>query len=118
MLDRIKAGEARQKLIGKLGIGMKTLERIVAKEEKIRELAATTTDTSRKRKRTGKHEHIDSALESWFESVRKQKQTVTGQLLMEKSKDFAKHLDSEFSPSIGWLGRWKKRMGIKVKRGH
>ena len=118
MLDRIKAGEARQKLIGKLGIGMKTLERIVAKEEKIRELAATTTDTSRKRKKTGKHEHIDSALESWFESVRKQKQTVTGQLLMEKSKDFAKHLDSEFSPSIGWLGRWKKRMGIKVKRGH
>ena len=37
---------------------------------------------------------------------------------MEKSKDFAKHLDSEFSPSIGWLGRWKKRMGIKFKRGH
>ena len=44
MLDRIKAGEARQKLIGKLGIGMKTLERIVAKKEKIRELAATTTE--------------------------------------------------------------------------
>ena len=37
---------------------------------------------------------------------------------MEKSKDFAERLGSDFTPSTGWLARWKNRMGIKFKRAH
>ena len=37
---------------------------------------------------------------------------------MEKSKDFAERLGSDFTPSTGWLARWKNRMGIKIKRAH
>ena len=97
---------------------MRTLERIVANEAEIRQTAATVPDTSRKRKRTGKNEDVESALGSWFSAIRNKKQTVTGPMLMEKSKDFAKRLGSDFTPSTGWLARWKKRMGIKFKRAH
>ena len=115
MLDRIKSGEPRQKLVGELGISMRTLERVVANEAEIRETAATIPDRSRKRKRTGKNEYVESALGSWFSAIRNKKQTVTGPMLMEKSRDFAKRLGSDFTPSTGWLARWKKRMGIKFK---
>ena len=111
MLDRIKAGESRQKLVAEMGIAMRTLERIVANEKEIRQTAASISDTSRKRKRTGKDKDIDSALGSWFSAVRGKKQTVTGPMLMEKSKDFAERLGSDFNPSVGWLSRWKNRMG-------
>ena len=58
MLDRIKAGEPRQKLVAEMGISMRTLERIVANEAEIRDTAATIPDKSRKRKRTGKNEEL------------------------------------------------------------
>ena len=115
ILDRVKAGENRQKLIGEFGICLRTLERIVAKESEIRESAATAPDTSRKRKRCGKNSDVDSALGTWFAAVRNKKQTVTGPMLMEKSKQFAERLGTDFTPSVGWLSRWKKRMGIKFK---
>ena len=108
MLDRIKSGEPRQKLVGEFGIAKRTLERIVTNEAEIRQTAATVPDTSRKRKRTGKDEDVESALGSWFSAIRNKKQTVTSPTLMEKSKDFAKRLGSDFTPSTGWLARWKK----------
>ena len=46
MLDRIKAGEPRQKLVAEMGISMRTLERIVANEAEIRDTAATIQDKS------------------------------------------------------------------------
>ena len=105
MLDRIKSGEQRQKIVGELGISMRTFERIVANEAEIRQRAATVPDRSRKRKRTGKNEDVESALGSWFSAIRNKKHTVTGPMLMEKSKDFAKRLGSDFTPSTGWLAR-------------
>ena len=54
----------------------------------------------------------------WFSAVRGKKQTVTGPMLMEKSKEFAERLGSDFNPSVGWLSRWKNRMSIKFKRAH
>ena len=70
MLDKIKAGEPRQKLVAEMGISMRTLDRIVANEAEIRDTAATIPDKSRKRKRTGKNEDVESALGSWFSAVR------------------------------------------------
>ena len=69
MLDRIKAGEPRQKPVAEMGISMRTLERIVANEVEIRDTAATIPDKSRKRKRTGKNEDVESALGSWFRQL-------------------------------------------------
>ena len=96
MLDRIKAGESRQKLVAEMGIAMRTLERIIANEEEIHQTTASISDTSRKRKRTGKDKDVESALGSWFSAVRGKKQTVTGPMVMVKSKDFAERLGSDF----------------------
>ena len=46
MLDRIKSGDPRQKLVGELGISMRTLERIVTNEAEIRDTAVTVPDMS------------------------------------------------------------------------
>ena len=56
---------------------MRTLERIVANEAEIRDTATTIPDKSRKRKRTGKNEDVESALGSWFSAVRNKKTTTT-----------------------------------------
>ena len=41
VLDRVKAGRPRQRLIGEAGISLRNLERIVSKESEIREASAT-----------------------------------------------------------------------------
>ena len=65
--------ENRDKLVAELGIAMRTVERIVANEEDIRQTAANIADTSRKRKRTGKDKDVETALGSWFSAVRGKK---------------------------------------------
>ena len=103
MLDRIKAREPRQKLVAEMGISMRTLKRIVANEAEIRDTAATIPDKSRKWKRTGKNEDVESALGLWFSAVRNKKQTVTGPMLMEKSLErFCRALGLRLYPKH-WL---------------
>ena len=66
LLDRIKSGEQRQKIVAETGISKRTLERIVANEAKIRE-SATDIHTSRKRLNSqGKNDEVEDALGKWF----------------------------------------------------
>ena len=49
LLDRIKNGEPRQRIVDEKGIGMKTLERWISNENEIRK-EAVASPSSRKRK--------------------------------------------------------------------
>ena len=120
ILDRLKNGETRHSIIKELGIGMRTIERLISNEKAIRHEAETSTDLLRKRKRQSKNDTVDDALGKWFTAVRNQKQIVTGPMLKQKSEDFAKELGlgDKFVASNGWLSRWKKRNEIKFKRAH
>ena len=60
-------------------IGLRTLQRIKKAEEDIRRDAANILP-SRKRKRTGRFEDIDVAMEKWFSAVQARKHIVTGPL--------------------------------------
>ena len=70
LLDRMKEGESRQQIVQETGIGLRTIERMVASEADIRMSAATSSPKTMKRKRTGKSEEVDAALAAWFTSVR------------------------------------------------
>ena len=87
ILDRLKNGETRQSIIKELGIGMRTIERLISNEKAIRHEAETSTDLFRKRKRQSKNDTVDDALGKWFTAVRNQKQIVTGPMLKQKSED-------------------------------
>ena len=39
-------------------------------------------------------------------------------MLMQKAQEFGDKLCTKFTPSAGWLSRWKNRAGIKFKRAH
>ena len=40
-------------------------------------------------------------------------------MILQKAKDFATELGIQpYSPVVGWLGRWKKRIGIKFRKAH
>ena len=91
---------------------------MIASEAKIRE-SATEINISRKRpNRQGKNDEVEDALGKWFTAVRAKKQTVTGPMLMKKAQQFGEQLGTDFSPSNGWLSRWKNRARIRFKRAH
>lgn len=49
--DRLKNGETRYSIIKEIGIGMRTIERLISNEKTMRNEAETSTDLLRKRKR-------------------------------------------------------------------
>ena len=66
ILDRLHAGESRLTIVNETGIGMRTIERLVASEKTIRHEAESTENLSRKRKRIGRNESLDDVLGQWF----------------------------------------------------
>ena len=58
-------------------------------------------------------------MEKWFTLARQNDLKLTGTQLIKKAKDFAKDLGLQnYTPSTGWLSRWKKRLGIRYRKGH
>ena len=86
-------------------IVLRTLQRIVKVEDKIRKDAAALP-SSRKRKRTGRYEEVDAAMEKWFAAARNQKLIVTGSHLIKKAKDRPRNatVNIECSVSSNFLG--------------
>ena len=99
-------------------MSIRTLDRMTVNKARVRE-RAFDVDTSRKRpNRQGKNDEVEDALGKWFTAVRAKKQTVTGPMLMKKAQQFGEQLGTDFSPSNGWLSRWKNRARIRFKRAH
>ena len=101
ILDRLQNGEKKENITKEKKIGLRTLQRIKKAEEDIRRDAANILP-SRKRKRTGRFEEIDIAMEKWFSAVRARKQIVSGSMILQKAKDFAIELGIQpYSHSVG-----------------
>ena len=73
---------------------------------------------SRKRKREGKEEDVGNALFLWFEQKLGQGARLSGPLLKQKACDHAHTQGTDFTPSDGWLSRWKVRHNIVFKKEH
>ena len=86
---------------------LKNKEQIVESYEK------STISPARKRHRSSSHENVDVALYEWFKEKRNQNIPISGPILMANRGNSLKKLgDRDFSPSTGWLDRFKDRHGI------
>ena len=66
--------------------------------------------------RTGKLEEVDGVLYRWFKQARLMSANMSGNILMEKAKDIVREMHLEdFTPSSGWLDRFKKHQGITFR---
>ena len=89
LIERVRKGESREAILKETGIGARTLQRFLTTEEDLKKKANTSSPTT-KRKRTGKHEDVDEAMEAWFTKIRNSKQVVTGPMLLEQAKKIAR----------------------------
>lgn len=101
----------------KLGITQPTLNRLLRDKKKIEEASSRSDNLNRKRKRYGKDAMVETALLCWFNTAKKQNFLIRRGILMKKAASFASSLGHKnFTPTDGWLNRWKKRNNIVYKK--
>ena len=126
ILDRLKKGEAQERIARDFGVGRSTIGDFKKAEDKLRSFAATMENldvSSKKRKvmRLAKDDRLDEALYLWFIQKRSQDMPVSGPILCEKAtqlhemlhKDDESTLEAPFNASRGWLWRFCQRHGIR-----
>ena len=77
ILDRLKNGEKKEKIMSDFDIVLQTLQRIAKNESQGRQDSLSMQSTQ-KHKQTGRFKDADAALEKWFLSVREQNIIITG----------------------------------------
>lgn len=101
----------------KYGLHKSTVSKIVKKRTQIEEACGSFSfQSDRKRMRTCKAEDVDEVLYRWFKQARAMSAPLSGTILMERASEIASEMGLEtFTPSSGWLDRFKKRRGIVFK---
>ncbi|XP_067826762.1 tigger transposable element-derived protein 3-like [Heptranchias perlo] len=102
----------------RVGVSQPAISRLIRKKAAILEEWQRNSNPDRKRRRVGKDADVDAALLHWFEMARAQNVFITGEILMAKARTLADALNVEFTPTSGWLSRWKNRNNICVQRAH
>ena len=118
--ERKTAGESVKKLAQEYEIGEQTVRDIVKKEKDLRKY----TDNYQSEKglsnikvmKPGKYPQLDEALFEWFKNRRFQDVPISRDMLMAKGSWFAAKLDIfDLKCSDGWLSKWQRRFGIRIK---
>lgn len=100
-----------------LKIPQPTLNKILKNRKEIIEHEEQNLPLSRKRKRNGQNVDVEESLLRWFQQARNLNVPVSNSILQEKSINLALQLGVDnFSPTIGWLTRWKNRNNIVFKK--
>ncbi|GBL99002.1 hypothetical protein AVEN_227514-1 [Araneus ventricosus] len=86
----------------KLGISQTALFNILKERQKISDEVKKNGNLSRKQKREGKSEEIETALLEWFKNARERKIVIARAILFQKAQDFSNILgDSDFKATDG-----------------
>lgn len=119
-LRRLDKGETLQKVADDFGVGRRTVGDWRKNRSEIEKWCSSrVTDIDLKDRKTMKKsdfEQTSEALYIWFVQFRDKGVPISGPILKEKALHFQKKFqegDEEFTASIGWLDRWKKRYGIR-----
>ena len=104
------------------GINQSSISRFKTNETKLREEAKNTANLSFKRARLVEHPEVEAALWAWTLQVQSRGLKLTGDILREKARRFARIQgleDEQFlSLSNGWLQKFKDRHALKQYRFH
>jgi hypothetical protein len=83
-------------------------------------LAAPSSELERKRFKQPMYKEIDDAVGIWMSQFLAANQTLRGDILQKKAKQFADRFGiAEFTASAGWLSNFKKRNNVQsyIKSG-
>lgn len=90
----------------KLGISQSCLSKLLKNRQTLEAAPVRNESCSRKRKRAGKDEDVESALFQWFTQVRQQDARVNGPLMRQKAEELAKKMGkTDFVATDGWFSR-------------
>ncbi|CAL4065317.1 unnamed protein product, partial [Meganyctiphanes norvegica] len=113
-----KTKPAQGKIASHFNISQSQVSRIQKNRDAIIEEWCKLKNPARKRSRIGNAGNVEYKLLDWYEKVKKEEDwpAISGPILMEKARVIAQEEGIDFKPTDGWLGRWKERNGITLKR--
>lgn len=112
IIRAIEGGQTQSKVRRIFNLSKSTVNTIwKTKESNILAFEKYSSETKKLRKVT--REDVDQALLKWFTLQRNMNVPLTGAILQAKAEEFAKLFDNgDFSCSVGWIERFKKRHDI------
>lgn len=119
-LKRLDSGESASKLAVEFGVGKATISDWKKNRATIEKFSDTKSHEILKRRHHVKlsvNEKIDEAVFVWFSLERQNGVPISGPQIQKKALELNKLMDgdSSFTASNGWLDRWKKRHGVRVR---
>lgn len=119
-IKRLDNGETLQKVADDYGVGRVTVGDWRRNRVEIEKWCSSRlTDEAVKERKTMKkcgYEKVSEALYVWFLQFRDKGVPISGPILQQKALHFRKEFDEgepDFTASVGWLDRWKKRYGVR-----
>lgn len=110
-----QSGKKNYEVANAFGIPSSTLSTILKNKTKI--LTNFKLQPSRKKIKLSEFPNLDSSLFKWYVQCKDNNLPVSGPILKEKAKIFAKSLGyTNFKNSTGWLDKWKKRNNITLRK--
>ncbi|KAK1130636.1 hypothetical protein K0M31_020519 [Melipona bicolor] len=119
-LYRIDKGEPLKSVAIDLGVGTSTVSDWKKNRKEIEDFCAKMVSRdslgNRGTIKKAKNVTLDDALYMWYIQERENGVPVSGPILRKKALSLNKKLggDPTFTASVGWLGRWKARHGIRL----
>ncbi|XP_017763087.1 PREDICTED: jerky protein homolog-like [Eufriesea mexicana] len=119
-LFRIDKGEPLKSVAIDLGVGTSTVSDWKKNRKEIEDFCAKMVSRdslgNRGTIKKAKNVTLDDALYVWYIQERENGVPVSGPILRKKALSLNKKLggDPTFTASVGWLGRWKARHGIRL----
>lgn len=104
------------KIASMFRVSQSQVSRIMKNKEAIMTQWNRFATPDRKRCRLGKAGALEQKLVDWYKEAKKEDLPISGPILMEKAKSIGSEMGIDFKPSAGWLGRWKDRNGVTLKR--
>ena len=119
LADVDKKQGTKKEIAEKYGIPHNTLSTIVKNRAKLERPGLTLTaefQPDRKRQRTTEKLDIDQALFLWFKQARAMSAPISNPVLTSQAELTASELGlTDFTASVGWIERFKRRHGIALK---
>ena len=116
VLQAVDRHEGYRKISSDFGISKATVGNIVKARDTLEDKAANAENLEQKRpNRKAKFEEINSCSLEWFRRVRMRNLPITGPMIQEKARFFAKSFGAEdFAASNGWLESFINRHSIDL----
>lgn len=119
-LKRLDRGETMQQIASDLGVGRVTVGDWKRKRSELEKWSCDRNSEDalkgRKSMKRCEYEQTSEALFLWYSQQRARGMPISGPILQEKALTFQKEFEDgeqDFTASVGWLDRWKKRYGIR-----